>query len=116
MNDEDTMTLPKSHDRCATSRPKTTMITRRDEGPNMVVIGNDALPDRQRELDHRVGDDHGRWPFRVSQIEIRRQFQEAFKQSLAEKAQRPATTATQFPHLLEASVAARGHKTETPEI
>jgi hypothetical protein len=27
MNDEDTMTLPKIHDRRAPSRPKTTMIT-----------------------------------------------------------------------------------------
>jgi hypothetical protein len=82
----------------------------------MTVIGNDALPDRQRELNHRVGDDHGRWQFCVSQIEIRRQFQEAFKQSLAEKAKRPATTATRLPHLLEVFDRSRGRKTQTADI
>jgi hypothetical protein len=124
MNDEDALTrrtLPEIHERRAPSRkadgdlfmrslrasarPKTTMVTRRsavDAGPSLVVLENDALPDREPERDHRVGEDPGRWPFRVSQIKIRRQFQAAFKQSLAEKVKRPATTAPRFPHLLEA--------------
>jgi hypothetical protein len=90
------------------ARPKTTMVTGRsliDAAVAMVVLESPALPDRERECDHRVGDDPARWPFRVSQIEVRRQFQAAFKQSLAEQAKtlpkRPATTATRLPHLLE---------------
>jgi hypothetical protein len=90
------------------ARPKTTMVRRRsliDGAANLVVLSDSGLPDREVEQDHRVGTDPARWPFRVSQIEVRRQFQAAFKQSLAERAMtlptRPATTATRFPHLLE---------------
>jgi hypothetical protein len=90
------------------ARPKTTMVTRRsviDTAASMVVLENSVLPDRELERAHRIGDDPTRWPFRVSQIDARRQFQAAFKQSLAEKARtlpkRPATTSTRFPHLLE---------------
>jgi hypothetical protein len=123
MNDEDDLTrrtLPEIHERRAPSRkaagdlftrslresarPKTTMVTRRSAVDiPMVVLENDALPDRECKRNHRVGEDPGRWPFRVSQIEIRRQFQAAFKQSLAEKVKRPSTTAPRFPHLLDVS-------------
>jgi hypothetical protein len=91
----------------ARSRPKTAISPPRDfsEPPvNVQLLENPDLPDREVEWARCHGTDMaGKSPFRISQIELRRQFKVAWaaEQSVIRQNGRPATTSItlKIPHL-----------------
>jgi hypothetical protein len=79
-------------------RPKTTVRSLRSSGwppVSFMVFEDQSLPHQEASVDRRFGTQKGKRPFRISQIEVRRQIHEAMDSRVEEEKammKRPATT------------------------